>query len=262
MYPFFCLLLVSLLLSQPAYSQSAPPDTQRTLQVTAGLLYTVERDQAYSPLAYRGVLPTVSLGYGVSRPRRTVRFWGGYGAGVLNNRFGAQAEVRTAYVFNYTLYARRRAETRGIRWGWSNHNVFRLRDYSDAANFMPRFDYHTSFGPAAGYELPFGGWLAGLKLSVVGHLQLVGFFLQSGYVSSAPDETLGADSGFGALLRSVRPLLPGRDWNWGAWSRLRYRLNAGTELGLAYRYDMTTLKAAHRSFYSQGNYLLTLTAQL
>jgi hypothetical protein len=257
-----CLLWFFVLSSYGAYAQEKPPDRQRHLAVEAGILYSAERDRAYSPLPYRGLLPAVLLGYGVDKAHRSERFWASYSNGTLANRFGARTEVLTARIFNYTLYERKRAEGSDWRFGWSNNNALSLRDYAEAANFSPRFDYHTSFGPAVGFDRAFGGRLAGLELTVVGHLQLLGFFVQSGYVSAAPDATLGEDIGFGSLLRSVRPFVPGRDWNWGTWSSLRYRLASGTELGLAYRYDMTVLTDSHRSTRSRGHYLFTLIAKL
>lgn len=255
-------LLLFVLTANMAYAQEAPPDRRRFLSVAAGISYSVEQDQAYSPNPYRGLLPSVMLGYGVEKANRSERTWASYGSGAIENQFGARTEILSARIFNYTLYERKRADGSDWRFGWSNNNALNWRDYAAAANFNPRFDYHTSFGPAVGFDRAFGGRLKGLELAVVGHLQLLGFFLQSGYVSDAPDATLGEELGFGSLLRSVRPFVPGRDWNWGTWSSLRYRLASGTELGLAYRYDMTVLTDSHRSTRSRGHYLFTLIAKL
>ena len=262
MKPSCYLLLFLAVLARPVFAQEEADPRRRALRIAAGVLLSAERDRAYSPLPYRGALPAVMLGYGAKNSRRTAQVWGAYGAGILENRLGGRVDVRTARIFNYTLYERRGAAAGDLRLGWSNNNTLDFRDFEDARNFSPRFDYHTSFGPAISYGHAFGGRLAGLELSVVGHLQLLGFFLQSGHVSSAPDATLGSDAGFGALWRSVRPFVPGRDWNWGTWSSLRYLLDSGTELGLAYRYEMTVLDGAHRSARSRGHYLLTITAKL
>lgn len=253
--------LLCLALPLSGKAQEAPGHKNRALYITAGLLHSAERDEAYSSLLYSGALPSVMIGYGVEGAKKSEQVWAGYSAGNVENRFGARAGITTAGIFNYTLYHAEQEPSRGFHLGWSNNNLLSIRNYKDAANFSPRFDYHTSFGPAARYRYAFGGAISGLSVEAVAHLQLIGFFLQSGYVSDAPDGTVGA-GGFGALLRSARLFVPGRDWSWGIWPSLTYTLGSGNALSLMYRYDMAVLEDAHRSSASRGYYLLTLTAKL
>lgn len=257
------LFLLCLALPLSGKAQEAPGHKNRALHIAAGLLHFAERDEAYSSLLYSGALPSVMIGYGVEGAKKSEQVWAGLSAGNVENRFGARAGITTAGIFNYTLYHAEQEPSRGFHLGWSNNNLLSIRDFEDAANFSPRFDYHTSFGPAARYRYTFAGAFSGLSLEAVGHFQLIGFFLQSGYVSDAPDGTLGGNgSGFGELLRSASLFYPGKAWNWGLWPSLHYTLRSGTTLGFAYRYDMAILEGAHRSSSSRGYYLLTLTAKL
>lgn len=255
---FFCLAA-----RLPLHAQDKPAaEKARALHIAAGVLHSAERDRAYSPVLYSGALPSVMLGYSVEGPDKSEQVWAGFSTGSLENRFGAQASGTTAGIINFTFYHKKKVPARGFHFGWSNNNRLSFRDFEGAANFSPRFGYHTSFGPAARYRRTFGGKLSALSLEAVGHVQLIGFFLQSGYVSDAPDGTLGGDAGFGGLLRSARLFVPGRAWNWGLWPRLTYTLSSGNALSLMYRYDMAVLEGAHRSSASRGYYLLTLTAKL
>ena len=255
---FFCLAA-----RLPLHAQDKPAaEKARALHIAAGVLHSAERDRAYSPVLYSGALPSVMLGYSVEGPDKSEQVWAGFSTGSLENRFGAQASGTTAGIINFTFYHKKKVPARGFHFGWSNNNRLSFRDFEGAANFSPRFGYHTSFGPAARYRRTFGGKLSALSLEAVGHVQLIGFFLQSGYVSDAPDGTLGGDAGFGGLLRSARLFVPGREWNWGLWPRLTYTLSSGNALSLMYRYDMAVLEGAHRSSASRGYYLLTLTAKL
>ncbi len=257
------LFVFSLIAPFAGNAQEVEPQKTRALHIAAGPLHSAERGRAYSPLTYAGALPSVLIGYGVEGPKKSEQVWAGLSAGNVENRFGARAGITTAGIFNYTLYHSKQEPSRGFHFGWSNNNLLSMRDFEDAANFSPRFDYHTSFGPAARYRYTFAGAFSGLSLEAVGHFQLIGFFLQSGYVSDAPDGTLGNNgSGSGELLRSASLFYPGKTWNWGIWPALRYTLRSGTTLAFTYRYDMAILDGAHRSFSSRGHYLLTLTAKL
>jgi hypothetical protein len=262
-YIHLLLILIPMLLSLPASAQDSPPEKQRSLEVAGGLTLSAERDRAYSPLLYSGSGLGVMLGYSVEGPKKSEKIWLQYAFGCLKNRFDALSTSRTASIFNYTLYHPQGATAKRLHLGWSNRNMLRWREFMEARNFQPRFDYHTSFGPAGRYTHQFQGKLSRFRFELFGHIQLIGFFLQSSLVSgSPPGYEEENDEGLSAILRSMRFFYPGKAWDLGIWPALHYRLNSGNSLSLSYRYDRTVLEDARRSARSRGFYFLTLNALL
>jgi hypothetical protein len=262
-YRFYCFFFFCLFCIPEASAQARDSLKKRSLQVAGGLALSAERDRGYSPLIYSGIMPTVMLGYSLESPKKSEKVWLQYTAGKLKNRFDAPSTSRSFNLFNYTLYHPKGNAANRLQLGWSNHNHLVFRKFEDARNFQPRFDYHSSFGPAGRYQHQFGGKLSRFSLEVVAHVQLFGFFLQSSLVSgSPPGYEEEEDEGFSAILRSMRLFHPGTALDLGIWPGLHYQLKSGNSLSLSYRYDLTVLKDARRSAQSRGFYFLTLNALL
>lgn len=255
------IILLSGLLIIPFFVAGQDDAEKKThhLDVAAGLLSMAQRDPAYSPLSYGGILPSVTIGYGNEGAKKSERFWLNFSAGHLENDFNARMRSTTAGFLNYTFYFRDSDASQDLVFGWANHNLLNIRHFEDAANFSPRFDYHTSFGPAASFRRIFGGPRFRLDAEAAAHFQLIGFMLQSAYVAGGPG---GDGDGLRSLLDSATLFYPGKAWDWGMSLRLRYTLSSGNSVSFQYRYDRTTLEKSHRSARSGGHYFLMLTAML
>lgn len=147
-----------------------------------------------------------------------------FSAGHLENDFNTRMRSKTAGFLNYTFYFRDSDASQDFVFGWANHNLLNIRHFEDAANFSPRFDYHTSFGPAISFRRIFGGPRFRLGAEAVAHFQMIGFMLQSAYVAGGPG---GDGDGLRSLLDSATLFYPGKAWDWGMSLRLRYTLDSG-----------------------------------
>lgn len=242
-------------------AQDKAAKNTRYLLTAPGLLLTAERDLAYSPLRYTGALPAGMIGYSNESSRKSEELWISFGAGKLSNAADALAQSYSAGIMNYTFYHKNKEAHTGWHWGLANNNHLNLRSFEDAGNYQPRSNYHTSFGPALRYRHQFEGKLGRFSMEALGHLQLIGFMLQSGYVIGAP-KGFEDDSGIEAILNSASLFYPGKAWNWGLWPRLEYQLRSGNALCLSYRYEMAMLEDTYRWAQSSGYYLITLKTLL
>ena len=232
----------------------------RTLLLNAGTNNSWERDFAYSPLGYSGSSPGFTLGYSNVGERKSDEVYLHLTNYKLQNRFGADMRGIHASIINYTFY---NADWLPDAWviGWSNNNALSLRNYEDAQNFNPRFDFHTSFGPAIRYQTFFGEneqW----RFSSQGYWQVIGFLFSASYVTSPPDPFLHEQPTFNAFLQSIRLFQPFRQHDLGILNQLFYQLSNGNEIGIGYRFHYTSLESAHRSKRSAGHYFLQLNFQL
>ena len=258
-YPVILLLSGLLILPFFVTGQDDTEKKTRQLHLAAGLLRAAQRDLAYSPLSYSGAIPSVMIGYGNEGAKKSEQFWLNFSAGELNNDFNARMRSKMAGFLNYTFYYRNTDASQDVVFGWANNNMLNIRNFEDAANFSPRFDYHTSFGPAARFRRFFGGLSPRLDVEAAAHFQLIGFLLQSGYVAGGPG---GDGDGLRSLLDSAALFYPGKAWDWGVSLRLQYILRSGNCLSFQHRFDRTTLEHSHRSARSGGHYFLMLTAKL
>lgn len=251
------LFLILLLFSQ---SLVFAQEKKRTLLLNTGTNNSWERDHAYSPLFYSGSSSGFTLGYSSAGEDKTDEVYLHFANHNLQNRFGADMRGTHASVITYTFY-----NTNWLpdNWtiGWSNNNALSLRNYEDAENFSPRFDFHTSFGPALRYQNFFGRnqqW----RFSTQGHLQVVGFLFSASYLTSPPDPFLHEQPTFNAFLQTIRLFQPLRQHDLGILNQLFYQLSNGNEIGIGYRFHYTSLENAHRSQRSAGHYFLQLNFQL
>lgn len=247
-------ILVILLLSG-SVATFAGEKERLLLGYVPGIRHAAVRDYAYSPLRFAGIQGTYSLGYASEGPRISEQFTFRFAAGNLSNRWGRRMLPVGGAIHTYTFYHAQKGPDEGVHWGWSNQNAFETRDIEDIANFNNRSDYFTSFGPAMRYRLPFSIFGRAFRLELLADLQLIGFKLQSSYVTSAPPGfTEPSHTGLEAFLRSVDLFYPGNAWNFGIEPSLRYEMKNGNLLCIDYRYEYRWLKGAHITESSTGTW--------
>lgn len=251
------LLLGLFLLSQTcAFAQ----ESQKTILINAGTQNLWERDFGYSPLVYKGSAIGLTLGYANVTEKKTDEVYLHYSKLALQSPYNAEMAATHASITTYTFY---KAEWLPDKFtlGWSNNNALSLRNYEDAQNFSPRFDFHTSFGPALRYQTFFGNqqqW----RFTSQAHWQVIGFLFSASYVTSPPDPFLHEQSTFNAFLQSIRLFQPFQQQDLGVLSQLFYQLQSRNEIGIGYRFHYTSLENAHQSQRSGGHYFLQLNFQL
>lgn len=257
------LAIASCLISLEIKGQEVTPKKEFKIHVAGGIRHAAERDQAFSPLVYAGWTPSVLAGFEINQLKKSELFLINYSKGNLNNFYDNTSGTSILNLFNYTLYNKWDALNGKFIFGWSNNNSLSMVDFHNALNFNPRLSYLTSFGAAFQFQHKFSGFLTGFSVEVVGHLQLLGFKIQSSYVSAAPSGYEdNYDSGILAALNSMKLFYPVDNWHWGIWPMLGYKFNSGNSINFRYRYDMLILKGAHSFSNSSGTYLISLTTQL
>jgi hypothetical protein len=254
MVPFSLLLL---------YSIGVVGQADRRLGLNIGMHLSAERDPGFSPLLFAGTGVFGSAAYSREGEARSDVVDMYYAHVSLNNRFGTGMGVQSAGIMVFHFYHRAKEPGKGLHWGWSSHNAFSVRNNESVNNFNNRFDYYTSFGPAARLRHPFTLFDRSFSIQAIVHVQLLGFVMQSSYVSNAPKgyevETAG---GLDVFRRSVDWFHPGRAWNIGIWPRLQYQLGSGNFLNLGYKYGFTGFDGAHRVTKSRGNWYFGIQAGL
>lgn len=245
---------------QPGYAS----EKDRQLHISfPGIRYDAERDRAYSPLIYSGLQGSFSVAYSAESPSLSDDVALHYSTGRITNTYGSNMDVHSAGIQTWKFYHRETDRKSGFHWGWSNNNEFNMRNVEEMGNFNDRNEYFTSFGPAARYRLPFKLLSRQLHFETMAHLQLVGFKLQSSYVTSLPEgfeET--SNSGITGFLKSVDLFYPGNAWNFGIQSTLRYELKSGNMLSIGYKYDYLRLQGAHLTEKSRGSWYFGITTAL
>jgi len=220
-----------------------------------GVRHVAVRDYAYSPLLYSGVQGMYKVAYSSERPGISDHISFSFAAGNLSNTWDKRMRPVGGTIQTYTFYHAQSDPEEGFHWGWSNHNAFETRDIQDIGNFNNRSEYFTSFGPAMRYRLPFPLFDRSFRVEVLADLQLLGFKLQSSYVTSTPTGFAEpAYSGMEAFLRSIELFYPGNAWNVGIQPSLRYNMKNGNMLCISYRYEYLWLKGAHITESSSGSW--------
>lgn len=237
--------------------------TDRGLELNVGMLVAAERDPGFSPLTFSGAGVYGSLAYSREREKRSDLLDVFYSRMNLNNRFGTGMGVHTVGIMVFHFYHASKAPGKGLHFGWSNNNSFSVRNNESVNNFNNRFDYFTSFGPAARFRHAFELFGRDFSVQAIAHVQLLGFVMQSSYVSHAPRgyevETAG---GFDVFRQSVDWFYPGRAWDVGVWPRLQYKLGSGNLISLGYRYGYARLNGAHQVAKSRGNWYVGIQSGL
>lgn len=220
-----------------------------------GIRHAALHDYAYSPLLYSGIQGIYSIGYASEGARVSDQVVFRFAAGNLSNRWGRRMLPVGGAIHTYTFYHAQTGPGEGIHWGWSNQNAFETREIEDIGNFNNRSEYFTSFGPAMRYRLPFSLFDRSFRFEILADLQLLGFKLQSSYVTSTPPGfTEPSYTGVEAFLRSIELFYPGRAWNFGIQPSLRYEMKNGNLLCIDYRYEYRWLKGAHVTESSTGSW--------
>jgi hypothetical protein len=233
---------------------------QRSILINTGTQNTWEKDFAYSPLVYKGSSMGFTLGYTSVGEKKTDEVYLHYSRLPLQNAFNAGLTATHASVMTYTFY---KADWLPEKFtlGWSNNNALSLRNFEDSQNFNPRFDFHTSFGPAIRYQTFLGNqqqW----RFSSQANWQVIGFLFSASYVTSPPDAFLHEQSTFNAFWQSIRFFQPFQQQDLGILNQLFYQLSNGNEIGIGYRFHYTSLENAQRSQRSGGHYFFQLNFRL
>jgi len=228
-----------------------------------GIRHAAVRDYAWSPLLYSGIQGAYAIGYSKEGARSSDLYTFRFAAGNLVNRWDKVMLPVGGAIQTFTFYHARSDPREGIHWGWSNHNAFQTRDIKDIGNFNNRSEYFTSFGPAMRYRLPFSLFERAFRLEILADVQLLGFKLQSSYVTSTPPGfTEPSNAGFAAFLRSLEFFYPDNAWNFGIQPSMRYTMKNGNMLCLNYRYEYRWLEGAHLTEYSSGSWHFGLITRL
>lgn len=230
------------------------------LWIAGGLRSEGLRDIGYSPLRFDGIGISAAVGYQKSSDKKETIWLLNYSLNQTSNAFDRGLTANTAGLLNVNLYKR---DQRNFSWGWSNNNGLQHRSISGFDNFNGRTDVFTSFGPASGYNNKFTAYSQSFTLNVVSHLQLIGFYLPSGYVSSLPSgfgyEPNGAIKGF---WESIYLFIPGKTFNAGFWPKLEWHLSNGNSMSVNYIYEYTWLSGAQPHYRSTGMWLFNFSMRL
>jgi hypothetical protein len=257
---FAGLLLVILLLSATAQAEEIEAEPHR-VSLGVGVVSGAQLDRGYSPLIYSGVQGAVEVGYSQGSDGRERSLWLGYSSGAMESRHGRNLESFSLSFLVATMY--RLGEESPFYLGWSNDNQFNSRTIGGFLNFTGRSDYFTSFGPAAKYSQGFQLFGQEFSVDVLSHVQLLGFYLPSGYVSSLP-RGFGYEPGgfFESFAGSVFLFHPGSAVSAGLRPELQWYWREGTSLAVSYSYEFVALRNVHTSRRSRGHFLLSLRMSL
>jgi hypothetical protein len=103
-----------------------------------GIRLDAERDRAYSPLIYTGILGSFSVAYSAEKPALSDYVSIHYSTGKISNSYGSNMDVQTAGIQTYKFYHIEADRNNGLHWGWSNNNEFNTRNVEDMSNFNDR----------------------------------------------------------------------------------------------------------------------------
>ena len=228
-----------------------------------GIRHAAERDRAYSPLVYSGMQGSISAGFSSEGPSFSDYVAINYSTGKISNSYGSTMKVRAAGIQTFKFYHSGKERQEGFHWGWSNNNEFSTRNVEDMGNFNDRSEYFTSFGPAARYRLPFTLLNRQFHFETLAHLQLLGFTVQSSYITSLPPGFEDPSyKGLKAFLESIDIFYPGNSLNFGLQPTLRFWLKSGNMLSIGYKYDYLRLRGAHITEKSRGSWYFGIITAL
>jgi hypothetical protein len=230
------------------------------LWFSGGIRLDALRDQGYSPLRYDGLGISGAIGYERTKDNKEVIWLLSYSHSNLSNHFGRSMSVSSVGLINLNFYPRK---NQSITWGWANNNGFQNRFIQGFDNFNGRTDVFTSFGPASKIQKDFSFRSQKFSAFAISQIQLIGFYLPSGYVASLP-------SGFGyepnnslmGFWESLYLFYPGGAYNFGIWPALKWHLSTGNSISLNYIYEYTRLSGAQIHERSTGMWLLNFSMRL
>ena len=239
-------------------------DRERKLHISyPGIRINAERDYGYSPLIYSGIQGAFEIGYSNTKPKVSNYFVLKYSSGAISNSWGSTMQSQTAGIQTFKFYHGKKHAYSGLNIGWSNNNEFNTREVDNLKNFNYRNEYFTSFGPAIRYILPFKLFNREFKVEGIAHIQLLGFMMQSSYVTSLPPGFEEPSySGLEAFLHSIDVFYPGKSWNFGIQPSLYYTLKSGNAFTIGYKYDYLHLRGAHITEKSRGTYYIGIITKL
>lgn len=260
MKPYLFLLIFSLLISKAGYSQD-----ESFLNFGFGMISSGERDEGYSPLNYSGIGAHHNIGFEKNKSNQNqsgARL--GISFSPSKNKFNASLRSYAAKLVQYNLYNIENESPYILKWGWSNVNYFNIREFLDQNNFGGRFDYFTSFGANFNVGRPLNFFDRNFKLELSLQTQLLGFKMQSGYISSLPRGFEGSEdkSTFNKFFNSIDLFYLGNALHKGAELKFSYNLRSGNTIQFAYDYNFSRLQGSHLTVASRGFYYIGLNFKL
>lgn len=260
MKTYFYFLALSILLPLAGYSQE-----QKFLTHAVGVVSGGERDEGYSPLNYSGIGLYHHIGF--EKFRKNQNQTGTQLSISFNpsqNKYNARLRSYAAKILQYNLYNIENNSPYTLKWGWSNVNYFNIREFLDQNNFGGRFDYFTSFGANFNIGRPLSFFDRNFKLELSLQTQLLGFKMQSGYVSSLPRGFEGNQdkSAMEKFFNSIDLFYLGNALHKSADFKFSYLLRSGNIIQLGYDYNFTRLQGSHLTIASRGFLYLGLNFKL
>jgi len=234
----------------------------RELSFGGGMNLTAVRDQAYSPLLYSGSGMDGFLMYRSVGERKETIWLLSAGSAKLSSTYSRNLNTIAVRLTNLNFYPRSDEHAK-LQWGWANNNGFHHRLIDDFQNFNGRVDFFTTFGPAVNYRLPFAMGEKKFIFQTAAHVQLIGIYLPSGYVSSLPSGFGYEKNNFvGSVVESMKIFYPGSSFNTGFWPRLEWLLDSGNGITLNYLYEYSHFRHPHPSVRSSGQWFVTFNMRL
>lgn len=228
-----------------------------------GIRINYERDPGYSPLIYKGIQPSFSIAYSVSKTGFTNLYITDFSSGNISNKWNNKVHVYNAGIQIFKFYHREKDPVNGLLFGWSNNNEYNTRETDNGGNFKNRNEYFTSFGPAIHFSKPLLLFNRQFYFKMFAHTQLVGFKLQSSYVTSLlPGFEEPSKNGISALLYSLEPFHPYNSMNFGIRPGFDYEFRQQSRLTISYHYDYLRLTGAHMVEKSRGTWFAGIITRI
>ena len=241
------------------YSMNASGQSH-SLLIGGGVTIEALRDEGYSPLRYSGTGLTGLIGFQISSAKRETIWLFSYGDIRTTSRFGRELTTTSMGLLNLNFYKRENAH---FIWGWANNNGFHQRFIDGFSNFNGRTEFFSTLGPAVKYERDMAIKSQRFTVRAMSQLQLIGFYLPSGYVASLPGGFgYEPSSGLKSFWESVYLFYPGNSWNASFWPRVDWHLSSGNSISLNYLYEYARFRGAQMHERSSGIWFLTLNMLL
>jgi len=233
------------------------------VQIAPGISSSGMRDFGFSPLLYHGVGMYASISYKSFDESLSDVVEAGFSQSTRYNRFETEMKATQVYLNAFRFFHKSKEANKGLHWGYANRNAYNLRNNDAISNFNNRFHYYTAFGPAVRYKRPFELFNRSFTFETIADIQLLGFMLQSAFVSSSPKgyET-NASGTWEIFIESVELFYPGAAWNMAIAPAIVYPFKSGNGLVLRYQYEFLWLKSAHVTQKSSGIWSLGLNVVL
>ncbi|WP_460511570.1 hypothetical protein [Cyclobacterium sediminis] len=260
MRKIFCNLLI--LFSCVLFVTKSSAQTKGDIFLSTGIQFFAGRDEGFSSMNYRGNKSTSTLGFVLTRKNKTLYFQGDFSYGVLANSAGATINELGLNYSNFTFYHKNKTKDKGFLWGWSNKNAFHIRRHNNFSNYNFRYDYYSTLGPAAQYNLPFQWKNKMFTWKSMASWQLIGLQIKSGYIGAEPENYQEESTLFNNFFNTVKPFILFKDVDLGFSSALYWELPTSNALGLRYQFNYGKLSGIKKVYRVDHSIDLLLKVRL